>query len=137
LFLNLYLIDGGLRLDLVDAEDKDQIDIQKKKHLNWEVFDEALYTWRQMENVILPRELSPNRSTWANVQNANQTWYELSDAEFERRKKKISWRYPSLGFRLYQMNNYRPKNSQVAQRPHTVVVDSWNIGFKPMRQSRV
>ena len=137
LFLNLYLIDGSLRLDLVDAEDKDQIDIQKKKHLNWEVFEEALYTWRQMENVILPRELSPNRSTWSNVQNANQTWYELSDAEFERRKKKISWRYPSLGFRLYQMNNYRPKNSQISQRPHTVVIDSWNIGFKPMRQSRV
>lgn len=137
LFLNLYLIDGSLRLDLVDTEDKDQIDIQKKKHRNWELFVESLYTWRQMESVIFPRELSPNRSSWANVENLNQTWYQLADAEFERRKKKISWRYPALGFRLYQMNNYRPKNSQVAQRPHTVMVDAWNIGFKPMRQSRV
>lgn len=137
LFLNLYLIDGSLRLDLVDSEDKDRIDIQKKKHRNWELFEESLYSWREMENIILPRELSPNRSSWHNVENLSQTWYDLADSEFERRKKKISWRYPTLGFRLYQMNNYRPKNAQTSQRPHTVMIDAWNIGFKPMRQSRI
>lgn len=135
--LNLYLLDGGLRMDIVDMEDNDRIDITRKMHKNWEVFEEAGYTWNEWETLSLPRILSPNRSTWLNVQNLNLTWYEISDAEFTRRKKKISWRYPSVGFRLYQMNKYRPSNYQEPQRPHTVMIDSWNIGFKPMRASRV
>jgi len=137
LFLNLYQIDGGLRLDIVDNEDKDLIDIEKKRHRNWEIFVEDLYNWGEIQDVILPKQLSPNRSTWENVENVGLTWYEFSDAQYERRKKKFSWRYPSMGFRLYQMNNFRPRNYQTVQRPHTVDIDSWSIGFKPMRQSRV
>lgn len=137
LFLNLYLVDGAVRLDLVDNEDNDQVNIQKKKHNVWDYFGEKLYTWSDLETLIWPRKLSPNRSTWSNVEALNLNWYQTSDAQFERRKMKFSWRYPSLGFRLYQMNKFRPSNNQSAQRPHIVKIDSWNIGFKPMRQSRV
>jgi hypothetical protein len=136
-FLNLYLLDGGLRMDIVDNEDKDRIDVQKKRRRNWEVFGEAGYSWQLLEATTLPKLLSPKRSTWENVEAMKLSWYELADAEFERRKKKVSWRYPTAGFRLYQMNNYRPRNYQSSQRPHVVKVDSWNIGFKPMRTSRV
>jgi hypothetical protein len=136
LFLNLFLLDGAVRLDVVDSEDNDRIDVTKKQHKNWEVFGEKGYTWTMWETLVLPKVLSPNRSTWDNVEALDQTWYEVSDSEFERRKKKISWRYPTMGFRLYQMNEYRPANYQEAQRPHTIMLDSWNIGFKPMRISR-
>jgi len=135
--LNLYLLDGGMRIDLVDQEDNDNINIVKKKQANWALFGEAGYTWFFWESNVLKRAASPNKPTWHTVKNLNTTWYNLTDAEFTRRKKKISWRYSSAGFRLYQMNNYRPANYQVSQRPHTVMIDSWNIGFKPMRSSRV
>jgi hypothetical protein len=137
IMLNLYLLDGGIRMDVVDMEDNDRIDVEKKRHVNWELFEEETFSWNEFEDINLPKLLSPNRSTWQNVENLNQTWYEITDAEFTRRKKKISWRYPSAGFRLYQMNDYRPSNYQASKRPHTVVVDSWNVGFKPMRASRV
>ena len=137
LFLDLYLVDGSVRMDLVDNEDNDKIDIQKKRHNNWETFVEALYTWDELGSIILPRRLSPNRSTWGNVEDLNTSWYNLADAEFTRRKKRMSWRYPTLGFRLYQMNDFRPSNSATSQRPHTLMIDSWTIGFKPMRKSRI
>ena len=137
LFLDLYLVDGSVRMDLVDNEDNDRIDIQKKRHNNWETFVEALYTWDELGTIILPRRLSPNRSTWGNVEDLSSSWYNLADAEFTRRKKRMSWRYPTLGFRLYQMNDFRPSNATSSQRPHTVMLDSWTIGFKPMRKSRV
>jgi len=135
--LNLYLLDGGIRMDIVDMEDNDRIDVEKKRHVNWELFEEVAYSWNEFEDIILPKLLAPNRSTWQNVETLNQSWYDITDSEFTRRKKKISWRYPSAGFRLYQMNKYRPANYQSEKRPHTVIVDSWNIGFKPMRASRV
>jgi hypothetical protein len=137
IMLNLYLLDGGIRMDIVDLEDNDRIDVQKKRHRNWETFEESTYTWNELETITFPKLLSPNRSTWQNLEAENISWYELTDSEFTRRKKKISWRYPSAGFRLYQMNKYRPSNYQTPKRPHTVIVDSWNIGFKPMRVSRV
>jgi hypothetical protein len=136
IMLNLYLLDGGICMDVVDMEDNDRIDIQKKRHRNWELFEEATYSWNDLETIIFPKISSPNRSTWQNIQDLNQTWYKFADSEFTRRKKKISWRYPSAGFRLYQMNDYRPSNYPSSKRPHTVIVDSWNIGFKPMRASR-
>ena len=135
--LNLYLLDGGMRMDVIDLEDNDRIDVQKKRHRNWETFEESTYTWNELETITLPKLLSPNRSNWNNVEGQSISWYRLTDSEFTRRKKKISWRYPSAGFRLYQMNAYRPANYREPKRPHTVVVDSWNIGFKPMRVSRV
>lgn len=136
-FLNLYLIDGAVRMDVVDNEDNDRVDVQKKLHKNWDIFGEIGYSWDDMSTLILPRRLSPNRSTWKNVDDLQISWYTIADAAFERRKKRTSWRYPTFGIRLYQMNNYRPHNYQTSQRPHTLMIDSWNIGFKPMRQSRI
>jgi hypothetical protein len=135
--LNIYLLDGGVRMDVVDMEDNDRIDVAKKRHVNWESFEEFTFSWKEFENFILPKLLSPNRSTWLNVEAKNITWYSITDSEFTRRKKKISWRYPSAGFRLYQMNDYRPSNYQSSKRPHTFTIDSWNIGFRPLRRSRV
>ena len=42
--LNLYLLDGGLRMDIVDMEDNDRINLVRKQHKNWEVFGEAGYS---------------------------------------------------------------------------------------------
>lgn len=135
-FLDLYLIDGAVRMDIVDNEDNDRIDVQKKAHKNWEIFGEETYSWDELESIVLPKRLSPNRSTWLNLSNLGVSWYNLADAAFERRKKRLSWRYPTFGIRLYQMNKYRPRNYQTSQRPHTLMMDSLSIGFKPMRQSR-
>jgi hypothetical protein len=135
--LNLYLLDGAVRMDVVDMEDNDTVDITKKRARNWAVFEEAGYSWSVWETRILNALASPNRPSWNTVVDINSSWYNITNSEFERRKKKISWRYPSAGFRLYQMNDYRPRNYQAPQRPHTVIMDSWNIGFKPLRQSRV
>ena len=137
LFLNMYLVEGGMRMDVVDNEDKDSIDIQKKRQRNWAIFEDKLYSWRFVEDNVLPRVLSPDRSEWFTLESKNLTWYELADSAFERQKKKISWRYPSMGFRLYQMNRYRPSNYRHAERPHRVAIDSWSMGFRPLRQSRV
>lgn len=137
LFLNMYFVEGGMRMDVVDNEDKDSIDIQKKRQRNWAIFEDKLYSWRFVEDNVLPRVLSPDRSEWFTLESKNLTWYELADSAFERHKKKISWRYPSMGFRLYQMNRYRPSNYRYAERPHRVAIDSWSMGFRPLRQSRV
>jgi len=137
LFLNLYFIEGGLRLDVVDNEDKDSIDIQKKRQRNWAILEDKLYSWRFVEDNVLPRVLSPDRSEWSTLEGKGLTWYDLSDSAFERHKKKISWRYPSMGFRLYQMNRYRPENYRSAEKPHRIAIDSWSIGFRPLRQSRM
>jgi hypothetical protein len=135
--INLYLLDGSMRLDIVDLEDNDSVDITKKKAKNWAVFEEAGYSWDVWQTRIVNVLASPNRPSWSTVESLGLTWFNLVTAEFERRKKNISWRYPSAGFRLYQMNKYRPRNYQVPQRAHTIMIDSWNIGFKPLRQSRL
>ena len=137
LFLNLYLIDGSVRLDIVDNEDNDEIDITKKRHVNWETFGGVSFTWDKFETLILPAKLSPNRSTWANVELLVSSWYNITNTLYERRKQRMSWRYPTIGFRLYQMNNYRAPKFSLGERPFAVELESWDIGFKPMRASRV
>ena len=137
LFLNLYLIDGAVRLDIVDNEDNDEIDITKKRHVNWETFGGVSFTWDKFEDLILPAKLSPNRSTWNNVELLVSSWYSVTNTLYERRKQRMSWRYPTMGFRLYQMNNYRAPKFSLGERPFAVELESWDIGFKPMRASRV
>jgi len=137
LFLNLYLIDGAVRLDIVDNEDNDEIDITKKRHVNWETFGNVSFTWDKFEDLILPAKLSPNRSTWNNVELLVSSWYNITNTLYERRKQRMSWRYPTMGFRLYQMNNYRAPKFSLGERPFAVELESWDIGFKPMRASRV
>lgn len=135
--LNLYLLDGAVRMDIVDNEDNDSIDITKKRQRNWALIGEKAYTWDYWQSRVLNTLASPKQPTWDTVNTLGVSWYNVSNAEFSLRKKKISWRYPSVGFRLYQMNSYRPANYQNTQRPHTIMLDSWNFGFKPMRQSRM
>jgi hypothetical protein len=137
IMLNLYLLDGAVRMDIVDNEDNDNIDISRKRQTNWTVFGEAGYSWEYWEKNIINVTASPNKPIWSIVDSLSTSWYTLTNSEFTRRKKKISWRYPSAGFRLYQMNNYRPPNYTYSQRPHTLNMDAWSIGFKPMRSSRV
>lgn len=137
LFLNLYFIDGAVRLDIVDNEDNDEIDITKKRHVNWETFGGVSFTWDKFEDLILPAKLSPNRSTWNNVELLVSSWYNVTNTLYERRKQRMSWRYPTMGFRLYQMNNYRAPKFSLGERPFAVELESWDIGFKPMRASRV
>ena len=83
LFLNLYLIDGSLRLDIVDNEDHDDVDIRKKRHKNWDLFTSISYSWDQLESLVLPKLLSPDRSTWGNVEGLNLRWFELTSTAFE------------------------------------------------------
>lgn len=137
LFLNLYLIDGSLRLDIVDNEDHDDVDIRKKRHKNWDLFTSISYSWDQLESLVLPKLLSPDRSTWGNVEGLNLRWFELTSTAFERRKMRFSWRNANFGFRLYQLNKYRPSYSTQVEQPFSMILESWDIGFKPMRQSRV
>lgn len=137
IFLNLYLIDGSMRLDVVDNEDNDEIDITKKRHNNWETFSGVSFTWDKFQSLVLPAKLSPNRSTWNNVELLVTSWYNITNTLYERRKKRMSWRYPSAGFRLYQMNNYRAPKFSLSERSFAVELESWDIGFKPMRASRV
>lgn len=137
LFLNLYLIDGAMRLDIVDNEDNDEIDITRKNHTNWDTFGGVSFTWDKFESLILPAKLSPNRSTWNNVELLVTSWYSITNTLYERRKQRMSWRYPTMGFRLYQMNNYRAPRFSLSERPFAVELESWDIGFKPLRASRV
>jgi len=137
IMLNMSLLDGGIRMDVVDMEDKDYIDISKKRHKNWEIFEANNYNWIDWTNIISPKLSSPYQNSWQNIQALNKSWYDFVNFDFNRYVKKISWRYPSIGFRLYQMNNYRPGNYQTSQRPYSVLLDSWNIGFKPLRNSRM
>ena len=128
---------GSLRLDIVDNEDHDDVDIRKKRHKNWDLFTSISYSWDQLESLILPKLLSPDRSTWGNVEALNLKWFELTSTAFERRKMRFSWRNANFGFRLYQLNKYRPSYSTQVEQPFSMILESWDIGFKPMRQSRV
>ena len=111
--------------------------MRKKKHTNWELFTSISYTWDMLEKNVLPSKLSPNRSTWDNLEKYNVNWFTITSTQFERRKKKFSWRYPTFGFRLYQVNDYRPNKTTNTQRPYNAMIEAWDIGFKPMRASRV
>ena len=67
----------------------------------------------------------------------NYSWLTLLFADYERQTKRFSLRQSSIGFRLYQLNNYRELYQTTATRPQNIQVDAWNIGFKPLRGGRV
>jgi hypothetical protein len=141
--LSMLLYDGCLRMDIVDADDNDAIDIVKKKHQYWELFTEEGYTWDYLGKgegydfgVVFPKLTSPNKSTWDNVEKTLTLWDELFMADFNRYKMRTAWRNPSLGFRLYQLNNYKkPYNSSVTT-PNRVEIQSFTVGFKALREGR-
>ena len=147
LMMNLLLERGAVRVDFVDNEDRDNIDVFNLKHKNWEVFTEKGFTWNDVENVIIPKLVSPAAATWGNLEdpdgNPNNppdppyTWLTLLFADYERQAKRFSIRNTSIGFRLYQLNNYRDPFQTTATIPRRIQVDSWNIGFKPLRGGRL
>jgi len=142
--LSMLLYDGALRMDLIDDDDNDEVDINKKKHRNWEIFTEKGYDWDYLGKgegidfgVVFPKLTSPNKSTWNNVEGTITLWDELFTADFNRYIKRISWRKASVGLRLYQLNNYKKPYHGVVTVPNRVEIQGFTIGFKPLRQGRM
>lgn len=144
IMLSMLLYDGAIRMDLIDDDDNDEVDINKKKHKNWEVFTEKGYTWDYLGKgegfdfgVVFPKLTSPNKSSWKNVEGTATLWDELFTADFNRYVKRVSWRKASVGLRLYQLNKYKKPFNGVVTTPNRVEIQGFSIGFKPLRQGRV
>lgn len=135
--VSMLLYDGAIRMDFVDDDDNDEVDINKKKHKYWEIFTETGYDWDYLTDIQLPKIVSPNKASWKNVENAVYLWDELFTSDFNRYSKRFAWRKASIGFRLYQMNNYKKPFNGVVTTPNRVEIQGFSIGFKPMRAGRV
>lgn len=142
--LSMLLYDGAIRMDLIDDDDNDEVDINKKKHRNWEIFTEKGYNWDYLGKgegidfgVVFPKLTSPNKSTWSNVEAAAALWDELFTADFNRYIKRTSWRKASVGLRLYQLNKYKKPYHGVVTVPNRLEIQGFTIGFKPLRQGRI
>jgi len=138
LLINMKLNDGAVRFDIVDDEDNDDVNITLKSHRNWEVFTPKGYNWSYVENTIFPKYVASNSTNWGDVYNQGESWVDLLDPAFERFKKRFSWRSNSAGIRLYQLNTYEAPNTPdgTINLPNDLIVSSWNVGFKPMREGR-
>ena len=137
IMLSMLLYDGAIRMDLVDDDDNDEVDINKKKHKYWEVFTEKGYSWAYLTDIVFPKIVSPNKSNWFNIEASITLWDEVFTADFNRYSKRISWRKASVGFRLYQLNDYKKPFNGVVTRPYRVEMQGFSVGFKPLRQGRV
>ena len=84
--------------------------------------DNSLYIWLD--------------DAWVKV-DVEYTWLNLLFADYERQSKRFSLRQSSVGFRLYQLNNYREVFQTIPTKPRKIQSDAWNIGFKPLRGGRV
>jgi hypothetical protein len=138
LLINMKLNDGAVRFDIVDDEDNDDVNITLKSHRNWEVFTPKGYNWSYVENTIFPKYVASNSTNWGDVYDQEESWVDLLDPAFERFKKRFSWRSNSAGIRLYQLNDYQAPNTPdgTISLPNDLIVSSWNVGFKPMREGR-
>lgn len=138
LLVSMKLNEGAVRVDILDDEDNDDVNISLKSHANWEVFVPQGWSWAYAVDHIFPKYASSNTASWSNMFDENNGWVTLLDPAFERFKKRFSWRSNSAGFRLYQLNNYEAPNTPdgVKNTPNNVVVSSWNIGFKVLRPGR-
>lgn len=137
IMLSMLLYDGAIRMDLVDDDDNDSVDINKKKHKYWEIFTEKGYDWDYLTDIQFPKIVSPNRASWHNVEGTVTLWDELFTSDFNRYSKRVSWRKPSVGFRLYQLNEYKKPFNGVVTTPNKVEIQGFSIGFKPLRQGRI
>ena len=137
IMLSMLLYDGAIRMDLVDDDDNDSVDINLKKPRYWDVFTELGYDWDYLDTNVFPKITSPNKSIWLNVESAGITWDEVFTANFNRYVKRISWRYSSVGFRLYQLNNYKKPYNGTVTRPTRVEMQGFTVGFTPLRAGRV
>ena len=136
IMLSMLLYDGAIRMDLVDDDDNDSVDINLKKPRYWDVFTELGYDWDYLDTNVFPKITSPNKSIWLNVESAGITWDEVFTANFNRYVKRISWRYSSVGFRLYQLNNYKKPYNGTVTRPTRVEMQGFTVGFTPLRAGR-
>ena len=137
IMISMLLYDGAIRMDLVDDDDNDSVDINKKKHKYWELFVEKGYDWAYLTDVQFPKIVSPNKASWQNIEGTVTDWDELFTADFNRYVKRISWRKSSIGFRLYQLNEYKKPFNGVVTKPNRVEIQGFSIGFKPLRQGRI
>jgi hypothetical protein len=139
LLINMKLNDGAVRFDIVDDEDNDDVNITLKSHRNWEVFTPKGYNWSYVESTIFPKYVASNSTNWGDVYDQEESWVDLLDPAFERFKKRFSWRSNSAGIRLYQLNDYEAPNTPdgTINLPNDLIVSSWNVGFKPMREGRL
>jgi hypothetical protein len=135
--LSMLLYDGAMRMDLLDDDNNDEVNINKKKPRNWALFTEKGYSWTYLDTIQFPKIVSPNKATWFNVEATVSDWDELFTSDFNRYSKRISWRKSSVGFRLYQLNRYKKPFNGVVTRPTRVELQGFSIGFKPLRQGRV
>jgi hypothetical protein len=101
------------------------------------LFTEKGYDWSYLTDIQFPKIVSPNKATWQNVEGSATYWDELFTADFNRYSKRVSWRKPSVGFRLYQLNEYKKPFNGVVTRPNRVELQGFSIGFKPLRQGRI
>ena len=134
---SMLLYGGCLRMDMVDDDDNDMVDISKKKHQYWELFTSTGYDWDYLTNVQFPKITSPSPSKWQKVETAGYIWDDVFTADFNRYMKRFSWRKSSIGFRLYQLNQYKERHTTGYVVPTQVELQAISLGFKPMRQGRV
>jgi hypothetical protein len=137
IMVSMLLYDGAIRMDFVDDDDNDEVDINKKKHKYWEVFTETGYDWNYLTDIQFPKIVSPNKASWKRVEDALYSWDELFTSDFNRYSKRFAWRKASIGFRLYQMNDYKKPFNGVTTVPNRVEIQGFSVGFKPMRSGRV
>ena len=144
LMVNMLLYNGAMRVDFVDDDDNDEVDISKKKHKYWEVFTESGYNWDYLGKglgndlgIVFPKITSPAYSNWGNVEGAQYLWDELFTADFNRYMKRLSWRKGSIGFRIYQLNDYKKPLDGTVTVPTRVEIQGFSIGFKALRSGRV
>ena len=137
LLINMVLQDGAIRVDFLDSDNNDEIDVSVKKPKTWQVFTPNGYNWRYLTTKVFKSLTSSTTPNWRNIENANLTWVELALSDYERYTKRFSWRKSGLGLRIYQLNNYRT-NSQVTtpDKPERVDIQGFTIGFKPLRSGR-
>jgi hypothetical protein len=131
-------------MDIVDDDDNDEVDINKKKPKNWAVFREKGYNWDYLGKgegndfgIVFPKLTIPDRSNWENVEQTVNEWLELFTTDFNRYSKRISWRKSSAGFRLYQLNNYKKPFENEVTKPFRLELQGFSIGFKPLRAGRI
>ncbi len=137
LLMDMVLQDGAVRVDFVDSDDNDDIDISVKKPKTWQVFTPNGYNWRYLTTRVFKGLTSPYTPNWSNIQSANLTWVELARSDYERYTKRFSWRKSGLGLRIYQLNNYRTNSAiTTPDKPERVDIQGFTIGFKPLRSGR-
>jgi hypothetical protein len=68
LMISLMIERGAVRVDFIDSEDKDAFDVFNLKHKNWEVFAEKGLLWDSVQQIYLPKIVSPAASTWGSLE---------------------------------------------------------------------